>query len=193
MKLPKLKNSQKYTGLFVVDFGDYTSVGFTAEEVAELLESEQYRDIKIYSIYKAYPDGGMELKGVSSGIFSLEIAMLFYSYDQNSGKTDYNRLRQSSIQTVPPCRARLDFSHLKNGTFVTALIYPAEYNDMVSRWLLDINYQTEGEVHGGIDALAQYDSTEKEILDHCQIIPERNFENRCGAELFGNLRAAVQR
>ena len=38
MKLPELKGPEKYVGLYVVDFGQYTSVGFTALQVAELPE-----------------------------------------------------------------------------------------------------------------------------------------------------------
>ena len=37
MKLPKLDNPDRYKGLYIFDFGDHAGVGFTAEEVAELL------------------------------------------------------------------------------------------------------------------------------------------------------------
>jgi len=47
MKLPKLEKPDKYVGLYVFDFGDHVGVGFAAEEVAELLESEKYRDGKV--------------------------------------------------------------------------------------------------------------------------------------------------
>jgi len=49
-----------------------------AEEVAEILDSEKYKDCKVYKIHRAYPDGRMELKGVRSGQFQLEAGMLFY-------------------------------------------------------------------------------------------------------------------
>ena len=32
MKLPELKKPDKYVGLYVVDFGDHSGVGFTAAE-----------------------------------------------------------------------------------------------------------------------------------------------------------------
>jgi hypothetical protein len=41
MELPKLQKPDRYVGLYVFDFGGQVSVGFTAEEVAELLESEK--------------------------------------------------------------------------------------------------------------------------------------------------------
>ncbi len=42
MKLPEVKNSERYVGLYVVDFGDHSAVGFTADEVAELLDSDKF-------------------------------------------------------------------------------------------------------------------------------------------------------
>ena len=62
MKLPELKKPDKYIGLYVVDFGNHSGVGFTASEVAELLESEKFKDCKVYKIHNAYPDGRLELK-----------------------------------------------------------------------------------------------------------------------------------
>ena len=81
MKLPELKEHQKYVGLYVFDFGDHTGLGFTAQEVAELLESERYKDGKVYKIHKAYPDGKLELKGIPAKIFQLEAGLFFYSND----------------------------------------------------------------------------------------------------------------
>jgi hypothetical protein len=46
MKLTKVENSEKYVGLYVFDFGDHAGLGFTAREVAELLESEKYKNGK---------------------------------------------------------------------------------------------------------------------------------------------------
>ena len=47
MKLPKLENPDRYQGLYVFDFGDHADVGFTVEEVAELLDSERYKEGKV--------------------------------------------------------------------------------------------------------------------------------------------------
>ena len=63
MKLPQVQEATKYAGLYVVDFGDHSGVGFTADEVAELLDSERFADVKVYKIHRAFPDGTMELKG----------------------------------------------------------------------------------------------------------------------------------
>ena len=72
MNLPELEKPEKYVGLYIFDFGDHAGVGFTAEEIAELLESEKYKDGKVYKIHKAYPDGRLEIKGVTRETFQLE-------------------------------------------------------------------------------------------------------------------------
>ena len=46
--------------------------------MAELLESEHYRDGKVYKIHKATPDGRIELKGLPNETFQLEAGMFFH-------------------------------------------------------------------------------------------------------------------
>ena len=98
MKLPEVKDGEKYVGLYVVDFGDSTSVGFTAEEVGELLESEKFGGIKVYKIYNACPDGRMELRGVVNDTFSLEMGMFFYSSALETARRDFKGLVNLAIK-----------------------------------------------------------------------------------------------
>ena len=92
MDIPSLKQSQKYVGLYIVDFKNHCAIGFTAQEVAELLESEKFKDITVYKIHNAYPDGKMELKGVPRQTFQLESAMFFHASDLTTATDDYSRL-----------------------------------------------------------------------------------------------------
>ncbi len=102
MKLPELKNSEKYVGLYIFDFGDHCGVGFTAEEVAELFDSEKYKNCKAYKIHKAYPDGKLELKGVRAEIFQLEAGMFFYSRARETARRDFKGLVNLAVKTAPP-------------------------------------------------------------------------------------------
>lgn len=184
MKLPEMKNTNKYTGLYVVDFGDHSGVGFTAEEVAELLESEKFKDVKVYKIYKAYPDGKMELKGVPSGIFQLEAGMFFYETDETTARDDYKKLVNSAVKQAPPTKAKVHLAKYSDEKYVTALIYPAEQNDEISRWLLDIDYKTAGTAEGGIEAAKRYYTDKPEILERHQLFSEQQFENLMGERLL---------
>jgi hypothetical protein len=193
MQLPKLKNPDKYVDLYVIDFGDHSGTGFTADEVAELLESEKFKDVKVYRIYKAYPDGKMELKGVPSGIFQLEAGMFFYEFDKTIALGDYKKLINSAVETAPPAKAKVHLAKYVDDKFVTALIFPAEHNDQFSRWLLDIDYKTAGAAEGGIEEVKRYYTDEPEILERHQLFSQEQIESLTGAQLLAATKTALVR
>ena len=193
MKLPELKNSEKYVGLYVFDFGEQCGVGFTAEEVAELFESEKYKNCKAYKIHRAYPDGRLELKGVRPEIFQLEAGMFFYSNGLEIAKVNFKGLVNLAVKSAPPCRAKLHLARYTNEKFVTAIVYPAEYDDQISAWLSDGDYKTTGAAEGGIEAVQRYYDYKPQILDRHQLFGKSENQSRSGAELLANLKLAIQR
>ena len=193
MKLPEVKNSERYVGLYVVDFGDHSGVGFTADEVAELMDSEKFKHVKAFKIHKAHPDGRMELKGVRPDIFQLEMGMFFYSQDIETARSDYKRLVDLAISEAPPGRAKVHLAKYDDDKFVTALICPAEYNDEISRWLADGAYRTAGAAEGGIEAVRRYYDEAPQVLQRHQLFGRSSFANRTGEQLLAATRIAVQR
>lgn len=193
MKLPEIKNAERYTGLYVVDFGGNCGVGFAAEEVAELLESEKFQHIKVYKIYRAYPDGKMELKGISNEIFQLEAGMFFYESDEASARNDYKKLVSAAISNAPPTKAKVHLAKYSDDKFVTAIIYPAEQNDEISRWLLDADYKTTGLAEGGIDAVKQYYNAAPEILEKHQLFDQKQLDVLTGHRLLEATKKALVR
>jgi len=193
MKLPELEKPEKYVGLYIFDFGDHVGVGFTAQEVAELLESEKYKNAKVYKIHKAYPDGKLELKGVRAETFQLEAGMFFYSSELETAKRDFKMLANLAVKSVPPCRAKVHLAKYTNDKFVVALIYPAEYDDEVSSWLLDGRYKTSGAAEAGIEAVRRYYDYKPDILKRHQLFAESELISRTGEELLAGLKLAVQR
>jgi len=193
MKLPELQNSRKYVGLYVFDFGEHTGVGFTAEEVAELLESEKYKDGKVYKIHKAYPDGRLELKGVPKETFQLEAGMFFYSSNIDTARCNFKELVNLAVKTAPPCRAKVYLAKYSEDKFVVALIYPAEYDDEVSSWLLDGGYKTAGAAEGGTAAVQKYYDSRPQILDRHQLFSRTELVSRTGEELLAATKLAIQR
>jgi len=193
MKLPQLQKPQKYVGLYVFDFGDHAGVGFTAEEVAELFESEKYKNCKAYKIHKAYPDGKLELKGVRAEIFQLEAGMFFYSNDIETAGRDFKGLVNLAVRTAPPCRAKVHLAKYNDNKFVTAIIYPSEYDDEVGSWLSDGEYKTSGAAEGGIEAVQRYYDYKPEVLDRNQLFGKSESMSRTGKELLAGIKLAVQR
>jgi hypothetical protein len=193
MKLPELEKPEKYVGLYIFDFDGQAGVGFTAEEVAELLESEKYKDSKIYKIHRAFPDGRLELKGVSIQTFQLEAGMFFYSSILDTAKGDFKNLVSLAIKSSPPCRAKVHLSKYSEDKFAVGLIYPAEYDEEVSSWLLDGQYKTSSAAEGGIEAIQRYYNDKPKILDKHQLFGKAEHVSRTGRELLAGLKTAVQR
>lgn len=193
MELAKLQKPEKYVGLYVFDFGDHTGVGFTAQEVAELLESEKYRNGKVYKIHNAYPDGRLELKGVPPETFQLEAGMFFYSTDTKTAERDFKELVKLAVRSTPPCRAKVHLAKYGDDKFAVAIIYPAEYDDEVSSWLLDGRYKTSGAAEGGTEAVQRYYDQKPQILRRHQLFSQSELTSRTGEELLARVKLAVQR
>ena len=193
MNIPNLPNPQKFKSLYIVDFGDYSSTGFTADEVAMLLESEKFSNIKVYKIHNAYPDGKFEIKGVANETFNFESGMFFYASDLETAQNDFDRLVSLAITVAPPSRAKVQLAEYADGKFVTAIIYPAEYNDEISRWLLEINYKTLGLVNAGIEATTSYYENSPAILQRHQLFASIANESRTAEELIEEIAKPFQR
>jgi len=193
MELPQLQKPQKYVGLYVFDFGDHCGVGFTAEEIAELFESEKYKNCKAYKIHRAYPDGRLELKGVRPEIFQLEAGVFFYSSDLETARADFKNLVNLAVKSAPPCWAKVHLAKYADEKFVTAIIYPAEYDDQISIWLSNGDYKTSGAAEGGSEAVQRYYDYKPQVLDKHQLFGKSKHQSRSGTELLANLKVAVQR
>jgi len=193
MQLPELQNPQKYVGLYIFDFGNHTGVGFTAQEVAELLESKNHKDAKVYKIHRAYPDGRLELKGIRAETFQLEAAMFFYSADSKTAQADFKHLINLAVRSTPPCRAKVHLAKYSDDKFAVAIIYPAEYDDEVSSWLLDGRYKTSSAAEGGTEAVQRYYDQKPEILRRHQLFSQSALTSRTGEELLASVKLAVQR
>jgi hypothetical protein len=79
-------------------------VGYTAEEIAMLLESERYAQGKVYKIDRVSPDGQMEIRGVPRERFHLESGIFFNRQDRASALEDFNALRAIGMRVGLPCR-----------------------------------------------------------------------------------------
>ena len=193
MELPKLEKPDSYVGLYIFDFGDHTGVGFTAQEVAELLESEKYRHGKVYKIHKAYPDGRLEIKGVPAEMFELEAGMFFYSSDEETARRNFKQLVDLAVRAAPPCRAKVHLARYGDESFVVALIYPAEHDDEVSSWLSTGGYKTTGAAEGGVATVQRYYDRQAEVLEQHQFFGQSESVSRTGEELLASIKLAVQR
>ena len=195
LQLPNLEHADRYTGLFVVDFGEQACVGYTAAEVAMLLESERYADAKVYRIYNAAPDGTMELVGVPAARFQQEAGLLFYRRDMDAAREDFEHLRRLADQTPLPTRAQLLLGVLPADTrlrYVVGLAYPAEVDADVARWMLDHDVSAGDYADGGAGRLATVRAT-AQIVDTAQLHAAPFRQSRPREEVLASVGRPVQR
>jgi len=195
MKLPELDNPQRYEGLYIFDFEGQIGVGYTAREIEILLESEKYRDGKVYKIHRAYPDGRLEIKGISNQVFQAESGMFFHSRDQQQAQRDYQQLLGLAQAGEFPCRAKMHLSRVQSQQetkYVVALIYPAEYEQDVSAWLLRTGYSGGESASGGTSEVADY-YAHYERMDSFQLWGVLDGTTRDAAQVLADVGRAVVR
>jgi hypothetical protein len=195
MKLPQLTAPERYRGLYVFDFGGWTAVGYTAEEIAILLESEKYRGGRVYKIHRAFPDGRFELKGVSGERFQFESCVAFNRIDERLAHRDFHALAEAAQRDLPPCRAMLHLAAPADpdAPYSTMLIYPAEYEEEISAWLTRLNYEGGDTAEGGISHVTNYYEEDREILEQRQLWSDPEQQSRSRDEIYATVRQAVQR
>lgn len=196
MKLPPVSEPLRYRGLYVVDFGEWTAVGYTAEEVAMLLESKAYANGKVYKIRRATADGQFELQGVSPERFALESGVFFYRSTLDAGRADFSQLLGLAREVSPPARAYVhlaDLGEQATWRYVTVLGYPAEYDEEMSRWLLDAGFAGGDLIEGGISHLTNYYTDDRIVIERQQLWSETAIPSRSREEVLDSVRRAVQR
>ncbi len=195
MRLPELEHPERYQSLYVVDFGRTVAVGYTAEEVAVLLDSEAHRDVKVYRIHRASPDGTLELQGVPRQRFFLETGVFFYRSDLEAARGDYLAIFDLARRRPPPCRAQLFLGKLDEPSrlaCVAGLAYPAEYDQDVSRWLLDNELAAGDRADGGVGRLEAV-RRRTTVVESMQLQAAASRRSRSRQEILASTAQAVQR
>lgn len=194
MRLPELESPQGYTGLYVFDFGDHVALGYTADEIAVLLESEEYADGKVYRIDRALPDGTMELQGMARETFESEDGLLFYRSSLERARADYDELSRLAEDDPPPCRMKAQLAQIGGANYphLTAIIFPAESTHAVSDWMNRIGFEGGEFVEGGRSQVTDYYAAQPTVIDRRQFWPASG-DSRPAEEVLATTHLAVQR
>ena len=195
MELPKLEAPEKYTGLYIFDFGEQVAVGYTAREIAVLLESDQYRNGKAYRIHRAAPDGTMEIKGVARERFAAEDGLFFYRESEGAAREDFDDLAALAGETPPPCRMKAVLAKIDGdpAQYVAAIIFPAEFTDDVADWLNEADYAGGDIAEGGISQVTQFNGPDVRTFETRQFWPAADDDSRSAEEVLANTDRAIQR
>jgi hypothetical protein len=194
MVFPSLENPRAYQGLYVIDFGESVSVGYTAAEVGRLLEMERFRDSKVYRIHNAYPDGRMELLGVSATRFLTETGMFFSSGNPEKARADFEVLARLANDGPIPSRAKLQLAELPGSSYPHAvgLIYPAEFDGEWSAWMMRAGYKGGESCDLGAGHVSDWYAHAR-VSDSIQLLQVLDRPTRSLADLVASVGMPLQR
>lgn len=194
MKLPDLESPSKYAGLYIFELGDQVAVGYTADEIAVLLDSEKYADGKVYRIHRALPDGTIEIAGVSREVFRLEDGIFFYRQQANDARADFDGLCEQASKTTPPCRMKAQLARLEGAKYphLTTIIFPAEFTHEVAAWLNEIGFEGGDFAEGGPSQVTGFYEAQSVVIDRQQLMPAGS-DSRSAQEVLATTHLAIQR
>ena len=139
----------------------------------------------------------MELRGVSAERFKLESGMFFYRSELELARADFEALRAAGEKTPPPCGA---FLHLADRStdgdprrYLTALVFPAEYETEIGNWLTAIAFEGGDLAEGGVSHVTNYYGEQKTVLERQQLWSQPAIPSRTPDEVLASVRQAVQR
>ena len=193
--LPPIHNPQKYGGLYVYDFGEHVSVGYTAAEILVLRESEAHRGGTAYEIYRVDENGAMELRGLLDDRLTQRESICLLRRDEADARRDYETLCKASDHDPIGCAvvlqlARLDAFDLPH---VTSLSYASSATSIVSVWLLRHAAGVGDEVIGGGDAHARLAASDGARIASCELRIRSDFKDRSPHEVLAQVDRALQR
>jgi hypothetical protein len=150
-KLPALSDPVRYAGLYIFDFGDHVSVGYTAEEIEFLLDDPKYADGAVYKIYRAHPDGTLEIRSIEPLGWGSWTGMVFRFADRAHADEGFEHFKKLSEEIQPPEDFEIVLVELKGEDFPFAVVmrYKQEFEDELARWMIKISYSLGHDVEGG--------------------------------------------
>jgi hypothetical protein len=187
VNLPRTNNPQAYTGSYVLDLDGHVAMGYSAEQVAVILQSERFAGAVIYKIVRAYPDGRMEIHGVDRSRFRAEDGLFFHHAQLEPARADFELLKGAARQLPPPCRAVWQLAKRPGEPlrYLTALIFPAESADEIAEWLKTIHFEGGQEVVGGVSEVIRYHQ-QADVLQRQQLWPAGQTTPQTADEALAN-------
>lgn len=195
IRLPTVKNPQRYIGLYVYDFGTHSSIGYTVGEIRILRESQAHRGGTAYEIYRVTDAGAYELRGVADERLAAREAICFLRRDGATARRDYDALKRGAEGSPTPCAVEMHLARVPDfrPPHVTALLYAAAASAVLSGWLNGCGFAGGDRVIGGIDAHDALIGARAVRIDSCQLLALMDYRDRSPDEVLNAVDRLVQR
>jgi len=193
MKLPAVSNPAQYTGLYVYDFGDHASIGYTAAEVRILLESPEHQGGTAYEIYRVNEFGGFELRGATPQRLAAMDAVVRLHPRGADARRDYELLRDHAEEVPIPAPLELHLARAYDfdPPDVVAMLFPQASASSVAAWLHGL--PGPGHIDAGPSAYVRYLQTSGMRVASCQLRSVLDYTERPVEAVLGAVDRPCQR
>ena len=193
--LPHIPNPKQYEGLFVYDFGDHVSVGYTAGEIGVLRRALAHHKGTAYQIYRVNERGGLELRGVQDGGLDSREAICFLRAEAATARKDYEAILFEAESRPLSCNAelRLVRSYGFDPPNLTALVCPGWASHVVSGWLSALGTVPGDQVHGGAQAFRNLESGGGITIATAVLPSKLNYSDRSEQDVLSSTERPLQR
>jgi hypothetical protein len=193
-KLPVLSDPAKYAGLYIFDFGDRVSVGYTAEEIEFLLAESKYAGGGVYKIYRAFSDGKLEIRGVNALGWTVSTGIVFWFADYEGTVKAFDQLKGLAATVGSPGEFNLSIIRSSGSEYAFALImrYFQEQDEAFAAWLLKIKFQAGAFVEAGPRVISRVLTNSTELV--CERLGADEFrKSRTRKEVLDSVDLEIQR
>ena len=166
-------------------------MGYTAEEVEFLLTEPRFDSGEAYRIYRAHPDGRLELKQVTKASWSSSAGIAFYFIGRRGLDSAWDKLLNLTERFPPPCEIELSKASFQE-QYVLIMQYTGEYDDIVANWLLRVKFNGGDHVEAGKQTIENTLQTAK-IVGTKSIIPTQSRKSRTREEVLKTIDKPIQR
>jgi hypothetical protein len=184
-KLPALSDPVKYTGLYIFDFGERVSVGYTAQEIEILLAESKYAGGGVYKIYRAFPDGKLEIRGVNPLTWSVSTGIVFWFEDYEETVKAFELLKVTALDSAEGLPGEFSLAIIRTPgleyPFALIMRYLQELDEAIAAWLLKVKFQAGAFVEAGPRVITRVLTNSTELV--CE---------RLGADTFRKSRTREQ-
>ena len=189
MKIPPLQQPERYAGSYLLDLGDRVCVGYTADEVAVLLETEECRSATAYLIHRVDERGNVELVGVSTKDVVRRDILIFAFDSPDAARTAFSCLRRLAAKTPAPCPCSMELTDFDGvePSHVISLTFPQAASGQLSAWLERNEFDAGDRVFGGPQTLSQYQAAAPTPIAQCLLATTFDHKSRSREELLASL------
>jgi len=195
LRLPPVPDPHRYAGLFVLEFVEHTSIGFTAGEIALLRGMDEYADCRFWQIYRVNESGGFELRALSEASLATREAWCIQRADAGQARQDFRRMIAAATEEPVTFPAEVHLARLYDfePQNVTTILYEGPSAPLVSGWLASLNIEGNPPMQVGADARQRFLSANGIRMDSAMLNADLDYTDRPLDLLLANIDRALQR